>query len=81
MHASYVPLIIWAWLAPGNRAAAPARVSPAAPARKHVGLTCASGDRLHLPASDAVARQEGEEGKATLDLILKHIDTTIVIYV
>jgi hypothetical protein len=43
------------------------------PARKYVGLAYASGDRLRLPAPNSEARQQkGNEGDATLDLVLKH---------
>jgi hypothetical protein len=53
----------------------PAHILPVALTGEHVGLARANGDRLHLPASDTEARQqEGEEGDATLDLVLKHLD-------
>jgi hypothetical protein len=42
----------------------------------------AIGDRLGLPALDTKARQQkGEEGDATLDLVLKYPDATIATYV
>ena len=82
------------WLAPrpNDRAAAPhpaprvlrllVHVSPAAPTGKHVGSAHATGDRLRLPTSDNEARkQKGEEGDATLDLVLKHLDAAIATYV
>jgi hypothetical protein len=43
---------------------------------------CTSGDCLPLSASDTEARQqEGEEGDATLNLVLEHLDATIVTYI
>ena len=59
----------------------PVHVSPVAPARKHVGPPC-SGDRLRIPVPDTEVRQQkGDEGDATLNLVLKHPDATITTYV
>jgi len=59
----------------------PAQVSHAAAARKHVEPACASEDYLHLPTPNTEARQQrGEEGDATLALVLKHRDATIATY-
>jgi hypothetical protein len=56
-----------------------AHASPVAPARKHVGPTHANRNRLRLLALDTEVRQEkGEEGDATLALVLKHLDATYV---
>ena len=93
MHTCIMSLIIRAWPHPDVRALArrldartvsrlPVHVSPAAQARKHVGPIHTNGDRLRLPVPDTEARQQkGEEKDATLDLILKHSDTTIATYV
>jgi hypothetical protein len=46
------------------------------------GPSRASGDYLCLSILDSKARQQkGEEGDATLDLVLKHPDITIATYV
>ena len=52
-----------------------------APVYKYVGSIHVSGDRLRLSTPDTEARQQkGEEGDATLDLVLKHSNATIVTY-
>ena len=62
----------------------PAHVWPTALARKHVGPTRASGDRLcmcSLLAPDIEARQQkDEEEDRTPDLVLKYPDATIATY-
>ena len=72
------------------RAAAPRPTSRVCPPTSRLlrlpastgGLPRASGDRLHFPTPDSEVRQQkGEEGDTTLDLVLKHLDVTIVIYI
>ena len=78
-----------AWLASGCPHTSPpfvhpctAHVSPTATARKHMEPTPRQWEPLRIPAPDTEARQQkGEERDATLNLVLKHPDATIAIYV